>query len=349
MTDFDLLKRISECPGVPGYEQPIRALIIEEISDLVDEVRIDSMGSVIGYRKGAKSEPMMVTAHMDEIGFMVSHIDDQGFIKFQPLGGFDPKTLTSQRVIIHGQQEVIGIMGTKPIHIMNPEERKKAPKIEDYFIDTGLTESEVKKLISVGDPITRERSLIEMGDCFNGKSLDNRISVYILIQTLKLLKGKELPCDLYAAFTVQEEVGLRGAINAAGHIDPIFGLNLDVTIAYDVPGAQPHEMVTRLGQGTAIKILDGSVISDYRMVKYLKQVASDHDIKWQNEILPAGGTDTAAIQKFGKTGAIVGGISIPLRNMHQVIETVHKKDVEASIDLLTQSITLLSTYDWSFR
>lgn len=349
MADFQLLKRISECPGVPGYEQPIRSLIISEVENWVDEVKVDSMGSVVAIKKGKSSDPVMVTAHMDEIGFIVTHIDDQGFVRFHTLGGFDPKTLTSQRVIIHGKEDVIGIMGTKPIHIMNPEDRKKAPKIEDYFIDTGMKVGEVKEKIFVGSPITRERSLIKMGQCYNGKSLDNRISVYILIQTLKALQDVDLPYDVHAVFTVQEEVGLRGAINAAGHINPRFGFNLDVTIAYDVPGAQPHEMVTQLGHGAAIKIMDGSAICDYRMIQYLKNLSEEHKIAWQNEILPAGGTDTAGVQRYGKNGAITGAISIPLRNMHQVIETVHEEDVRSCISLLTLGIEYLDQYDWSFK
>lgn len=349
MKDFDLLKRISECPGVPGFEQPVRALIMEEISELADLIRVDSMGSVVARIEGESSDTVMVTAHMDEIGFIVTHIDDQGFIRFHTLGGFDPKTLTSQRVIIHGKEDVIGIMGTKPIHIMSPEDRKKAPKIEDYFIDTGRDAAEVKERVRVGDPITRERSLIEMGNCYNGKSLDNRISVFILIEAMRALVGKKLPFTLEAVFTVQEEVGLRGAINAAGHINPRFGINLDVTIAYDVPGAQPHEMVTQLGHGTTIKIMDGSVIADYRMVRYLKELADRKEIVWQNEILPAGGTDAAGIQKFGRDGAITGGLSIPLRNMHQVIETVHKEDVQATIDLLVAALENLDQYDWEFK
>lgn len=349
MKDFELLKRISECPGVPGFEQPVRALIMEEISELADQIRVDSMGSVVARIEGESSDTVMVTAHMDEIGFIVTHIDDQGFIRFHTLGGFDPKTLTSQRVIIHGKKDVLGIMGTKPIHIMNPEDRKKAPKIEDYFIDTGRDAAEVKELIRVGDPITRERSLIEMGNCYNGKSLDNRISVFILIEAMRALSGKKLPFTLEAVFTVQEEVGLRGAINAAGHINPRFGINLDVTIAYDVPGAQPHEMVTQLGRGTAIKIMDGSVISDYRMVRYLKELADRKKIVWQNEILPAGGTDAAGVQKYGRDGAITGGLSIPLRNMHQVIETVHKEDVQATIDLLVAALENLDQYGWEFK
>lgn len=349
MAEFELLKKISECPGAPGFEQPIRTLILHELEGVVDNVRMDSMGSVIAHLDGKSSESVMITAHMDEIGFIVTHIDDQGFIRFHTLGGFDPKTLTSQRVVIHGHEDVIGIMGTKPIHIMNPEDRKKAPKIEDYFIDTGYPAARVKEMISVGNPITRERSLIRMGNCYNGKSLDNRISVFILLQALRKLAKMDLPFSVDAVFTVQEEVGLRGAINAAGHINPHFGINLDVTIAYDVPGAQPHEMVTQLGHGTAIKIMDGSAIADYRMVRYFQNMAEENKIPWQHEILPAGGTDTAGIQKYGKDGSIAGALSIPLRNMHQVIETVHKQDVQATIDLLVLATAGLDSYDWSFK
>ena len=190
---------------------------------------------------------------------------------------------------------------------------------------------------------------IEMGNCVNGKSLDNRVSVYILIEVLKNLKDKEIPHDLYAVFTVQEEVGLRGAINAAGHIDPDFGFGLDVTIAFDVPGAQPHEMVSQLGNGTAIKVMDGMTICDYRMVNYLKERAKAENIPWQMEVLPKGGTDTAGLQRYGKRGSIAGAISIPLRNIHQVIEMVDKTDIESTISLLQTAIEQLDQYDWSFK
>ncbi|MEN0003797.1 MAG: M20/M25/M40 family metallo-hydrolase, partial [Bacteroidota bacterium] len=286
---------------------------------------------------------------MDEISFIATHIDDDGFVRFHTLGGFDPKTLTAQRVIVHGKKDLVGVMGSKPIHIMKPEERTKQVPIVDYFIDLGMTKEEVEKYVSVGDPITRERELIEMGDCVNSKSIDNRVSVYILIEALKALKEVEVPYDIYGVFTVQEEVGLRGAISAAHQVNPDFGFGLDVTIAFDVPGAMPHEMVTRLGKGAAIKILDGSVISDYRMVDYLKQLANKHNIKWQPEILPAGGTDTAGVQRYGKKGAISGAISIPLRHIHQTIELAHKEDIRNCIDLLTAALSELDQYNWRFK
>lgn len=163
---------------------------------------------------------MMAAAHMDEIGFMVRHIDDKGFIKFLPLGGFDAKTLTAQRVIVHGKKDLIGVMGVKPIHVMSPAERTKLPEVTDFFIDLGMSKEEVEKYVSVGDSVTRERDLVEMGDCVNVKSLDNRAGCYVLIEALRAIKAskKKPSCNFVAAFTVQEEVGLRGAPGRhAGH------------------------------------------------------------------------------------------------------------------------------------
>ncbi|MFK7936620.1 MAG: M42 family metallopeptidase [Saprospiraceae bacterium] len=348
MINFDLLARICKTPGAPGFEQQVRALVQKELKGIVDEVSVDAMGNVVAIKRGKERKRAMVAAHMDEIGFIVTHVDDDGFIRFHTLGGFDPKTLTSQRVIIHGREDVIGAIGCKPIHLMKPEERTKAYPIKDYFIDTGLPAAKVKELIEIGDSITRDRDLIEMGECVNGKSLDNRVSVYILLETLRELKDEEVPYDIYGVFTVQEEVGLRGAISSAGHINPDFGFGLDVTIAFDVPGAQNHEMVTRLGKGTAIKIMDGMTICDYRMVRYLKKLGTEQNIKWQPEVLTAGGTDTAGIQRYGKNGSIAGAISIPLRNMHQTIETVNKADIRATIDLLKAGLQNLNQYDWDF-
>ena len=346
--NIELLRKICVTPGTSGFEQRIRELVVKEVEPLVDELTIDPMGNVLAIKRGKSRKRAMVAAHMDEIGFIVTQIDDDGFIRFHTIGGFDPKTLSSQRVIVHGKEDVLGVMGSKPIHLMSADERNKPVPISEYYIDTGRPKAEVDQLISVGDPITRERELVEMGNCINCKSLDNRISVYILIESLRALKDATVPYDIYGVFTVQEEVGLRGAISAAHLIDPDFGFGLDVTIAFDVPGAQSHEMITRLGKGAAIKVMDGSVISDYRMVDYLKKVADKHEIQWQPEILPAGGTDTAGIQRYGKKGAITGAISIPLRNMHQTIEMANKEDVQRCIDLLTAGLSELDQYDWRF-
>ena len=342
-----LLAKVCELPGAPGFEKKIRDFIIEEVSPLVDDVVVDNLGNVMAIKRGAKNpenKKVMVAAHMDEIGFIVTHIDDNGFVRFHTLGGFDPKTLTAQRVIVHGSEDLIGVMGSKPIHVMTQDERNKMPKVTDFFIDLGMSKEEVEKVIKVGDPITRERKLIEMGDCVNCKSIDNRVAVFILLEGLRSLDNP--PYDVYATFTVQEEVGLRGANVAAHLINPDFGIALDTTIAYDLPGAAPHERITELGKGTAIKIMDGSTICDYRMVDFMKVTANKNNIAWQPEILPAGGTDTAGVQRMGKQGAIAGAISIPTRHLHQVIEMAHKNDIDLSIQLLRACLQEMDRYDW---
>jgi endoglucanase len=347
MKNIKLLKDICEVAGAPGFEKRIREMVIKEVTPLVDEVSLDNMGNVTAFVKGKdSSKKIMIAAHMDEIGFIITHIDDNGFGRFHTLGGFDPKTLTAQRVIVHGKKDIIGVMGSKPIHVMSTEERNKVPKTTDYFIDFGMSKEEVEKYIEVGNPVTRDRELIEMGDCVNCKSIDNRVSVFILLETLRKLKNP--PFDVYGVFTVQEEVGIRGAQVATQTIQPDFAICLDTTIAFDVPGAPAHEKVTELGKGTAIKIMDSRTICDYRMVEFLKQTADKNKITWQNEILTAGGTDTSALQQMTAGGSIAGAISIPTRHIHQVIEMAHKDDIKGSIDLLLNAIKDLKKYDWKF-
>ncbi len=347
--DVKLLSRICKAPGAPGFEIEIRKLVLSELEGLVDEVRVDNMGNVIALKRGKSDEKKsMAAAHMDEIGFIVSHIDDKGFVRFNPLGGFDPKTLTAQRVIIHGVEDVVGVMGCKPIHIMKPEERGKKMELSDFYIDTGLSKEQLDEVIEVGSPITRERELIELGDCVNVKSLDNRVSVFVLLETLRSLKkSRRKPAyDFYAAFTVQEEVGIRGANVSAMEVKPDFGFGLDTTLACDTPGVPPQDVITRLGEGAAIKIMDSSTICDYRMVAYMKKVADEKKVKWQHELLPAGGTDTAGLQRMVPGGSIAGAISIPTRYIHQSIEMAHTADIENCIKLLVACVCDLDKGDW---
>jgi len=347
--NVELLSEICRTPGAPGFEQKVRELVIRELKDHVDSIEIDNMGNVSAIKKGLADKRVMIGAHMDEIGFIVTHIDDQGFLRFHTLGGFDPKTHTAQRVVVHGKKDLVGVMSSKPIHVMTPEEKNKLPKNSDYFIDLGMKRKEVEKHISIGNPITRQRDLIEMGSCVNSKSLDNRLAVYVLIEMLKELKGKDVPYDIYGVFTVQEEVGLRGANTAAQKIQPDFGFGLDTTIAFDCPGAGKHEKITSLGEGTAIKIMDSRTICDYRMVDYMKKTAKKNKIKWQPEILTAGGTDTAGIQQMTAGGSIAGAVSIPTRHLHQTVEMADKDDIRRSIDLLKACCIEIDQYDWSFK
>lgn len=343
--NIPLLKEICETPGAPGYESRIRELVLREITPHADRISMDNMGNILAIKKGRSDKKVMVPAHMDEIGFIVTHIDDNGFIRFHTLGGFDPKTLTAQRVIVHGRKDLLGVMGSKPIHVMTPEERNKVPKFKDYFIDLGLPKEEIDKHVRVGDTITRERELIELGNHVSCKSIDNRISVYILIETIKNLKNPA--CDVYAVFTVQEEVGIRGANVSALQIQPDFGIALDTTVAYDLPGAAPHEKITSLGSGAGIKVMDSGTICDFRMVRFLTELAEKEGINHQMEVLTAGGTDTAGVQRMTPGGSIAGAISIPTRYLHQVIEMANKQDIMDSMNLLASALECMDNYDWS--
>ena len=347
MINTKLLAKLCEVAGAPGHENRVRKIVLEEIEPYVDDISVDNMGNVIAVKKGKESKRVMIGAHMDEIGFIVTHIDDKGFVYFHTLGGFDPKTLTAQRVIIHGKKDVLGVMGSKPIHLMSVADRQKVPTTKDYFIDTGLDKKSLEKIVGVGDTITRERKMIEMGDCLNCKSLDNRVSVFILIEVLKQIKTIP-PYDIYAVFTVQEEIGIRGANVSSLQINPDFGFGLDTTIAWDTPGSTKQEQVSALGDGACIKVMDSSTVCDYRMVAYMKEVAKKNKIKTQLEILPAGGTDTSGIQRMNPGGSIAGAVSIPTRHIHQVIEMVNKKDVKASIELLKACVEGLDSYNWNF-
>jgi len=348
--NVNLLAEICEASGAPGYEIEIRKLILSKLDGLADVISTDNMGNVIALVKGKSSEKRIAAAtHMDEIGFMVTHIDDDGFLRFTTLGGFDPKTLTAQRVIINGKKDIPGVMGCKPVHVMTAEERNAPLKISQYYIDTGLSKEEVEKYVQVGTPITRKQDLVELGDNVSVKSLDNRATCYQLLETLREIKesANMPPYDFYAIFTVQEEVGVRGAQVSALEIKPDFAIGLDVTIASDVPGTPAEDKVTSLGKGAAIKVMDASTICDYRMVEFMKLTADKHKIEWQPEILQAGGTDTASLQRMVPGGSIAGAISVPTRYIHQSIETASKKDIAASVKLLTAAVLEIDQHDWS--
>ncbi len=344
--NFNLLHKISSIPGAPGFESKLRDFVISEIKDLVDEISVDNLGNLIALRKGTKSEgkKVAVAAHMDEIAFMVKHIDDNGFLKFIPLGGFDPKTLTSLRVLVHGKKDLLGVMGSKPIHLMTAADRSKGPTLDEYYIDLGLPKEEVEDIVSVGDSVTRIGELVELGNCVSGKSLDNRISVFMLIETLKQLG--EIPYDFYACFTVQEEVGVRGAVTVANAINPDFAIALDTTIAADTPGTPKEKQVTQLHKGATIKLYDGGLVADRRMVDFMKSEAIRNGIDYQVEVLPAGKTDASALQLYSKAGAITGAISVPTRYIHQTVETVSKKDVLDDIQLLVACLETIDKHHW---
>lgn len=335
--NFDLLKRLCETPGVPSREEPIRALVMEELRPLTNSVTVDTLGNVIGLKRGSGGPRVMIAAHMDEIGFLVKHIDDKGFIRLQPVGGWDPRSMVAQRVWVHGfaGRSLLGVLmpGTKPIHLQTPEDANKAPKIEEFFVDLSLPADEVKALVEVGDTVTMARTCELVGNNVVSKTLDNRVSVFVMIEAVRLV-GEHV-CDILAVATTQEEVGLRGATTAAHALEPDIGIAVDVTLANDFPGPADHERVTQLGAGPAIKIMDSSLLCHPRLVRHFRDIAQAHGIPYQLEILQRGGTDAGGIQR-SRGGVPSFTLSIPTRYVHTVNETAAVADIEASISLLAR-------------
>ncbi|MFN3346554.1 MAG: M42 family metallopeptidase [Candidatus Bipolaricaulaceae bacterium] len=329
---MELLKRLSEAPGVPGREEAIRAIVREALEGYVDEFEVDRLGNIIAHKRGLGPK-VVVAAHMDEIGFLVSHVDEEtGHLRIEPVGGFDARTLIASRVVVHTQSgPLLGLIGTKPVHILTEEERKKEIRIQDLFVDVGLPGKEVKGRVRVGDPVTLYQTFAEVGELVSGKALDDRVGVYVGVEALRRLGTHR--ADIYFVGTVQEEVGLRGARTSAFQIAPEIGVALDVTLACDMPGVQPHEQVTKLGKGVAIKVKDSASISHPGLVRFLVKLAEEKSIPYQLEILPRGGTDAGAIQ-LAREGAAVVTLSVPTRYVHTVVEAAHKKDIEAAISLL---------------
>jgi endoglucanase len=338
-----LLQRLTEAHGTSGFEDAIRIIVRQELKGFCD-FETDAMGNLICRReptaKTKKGPPrrLMLAAHMDEIGFMVRHIDEKGFLRVNPLGGWDPRQMASQRVVVHAKADPVpGLLmaSSKPKHMLTPEEAAKAPKVEDYFVDTGLPVDEVRQRVRLGDPVTMSRSFIQLGELMSCKAMDDRVAVYTMIEAVKAAKKHAV--DLYAVATVQEEIGLRGAAASGAGIKPDVAIAIDITLANDFPGIPDSDQVTRLGQGAAIKIMDSSLICHPKVVDHFRSLAEKYQIPHQIEVLPMGGTDAGAIQRL-HGGIPAFTLSIPCRYTHTVNETVHAKDVDASVDLLARYI-----------
>lgn len=331
-----LLQELSEAPGVSGREDLIRDIVVREIKDHVDSLSVDAMGNVIAIREGSAKAPqrIMFAAHMDEIGFYVSYVDDRGFLRLQEVGGFDTRNLFARRVLVHTKKGPLkGILNPtgKALHVSTPEDRRAYKEISDFYVDLGLSGKQVKSLVSVGDMVTLHAPFELVGDYATGKCLDNRALVYVGIRALQSMKKPKN--DIYGVFTVQEEVGLRGAQPSAFGVDPHIGLALDTTVAGDTPGMAPESRVTSLGGGAAIKVMDGSVICSREIVDRLAATAKKFKIKHQFEVLPRGGTDAGAIQRV-RAGVKTAAISVPTRYLHSVTESVHTADLVSAEELL---------------
>jgi endoglucanase len=335
--DFALLERLCQAPGIGGRERMIRDVVRDELAPLVDDVRVDALGNLIATRKGSGPR-IMIAAHIDEIGFLVRYIDDEGFIRLQPVGGFDARVLVAQRVLVHPRdgEPIPGALqpGTKPKHLLGPGEAKEIT-LDDLFVDTGLPAGQVRDRISIGDMVTLDRPTVQMGDNVVSKALDDRLGVYVMIEAVRA--AKRSGAEVIAVATTQEEVGLRGATTAAFELEPDIAIALDVTIAGDIPGMPKDSAVTRLGDGAAIKVFDSSQIPNLAVIETLRSIAERENIPYQLEVLPRGGTDAGAIQR-SRAGVYTGTISMPSRYVHTVNETANTADIDACVDLLAAFI-----------
>ncbi|QLG26031.1 M42 family metallopeptidase [Halorarum halophilum] len=339
--DFDLLRELTETSGVPGYEDRVRDVVRRELAERTDEVRTDAMGNVVGTvhadggddTDGDGNYEVAVAAHMDEIGFMVKHVTDDGFLKLDALGGWDARVLRAQRVRVHADGgDVTGVIGSVPPHTLSDEEKGTEESVEDAVVDLGMDAEAVAEAVSVGDLVTMEQSTVELGDCVTGKALDDRVCVFAMLEAASRIEDPDVTVHFCA--TVQEEVGLRGATALGVDVDPDLAVALDVTVASDVPGVKEDKHVTELGEGTAIKLKDSSVITTPKVHRRLRDVAEAEGIDHQLEVLPSGGTDTAGFQNTNGAKP-VGAISVPTRYLHTVTETAHGDDIADTVDLLT--------------
>jgi endoglucanase len=331
--EYDLLCELTEARGVPGYEDDVRDIVRREFEARTDRVRTDAMGNVVGTIEGDADYAVAVAAHMDEIGFMVRHVTDEGFVQVDPLGGFDARVLRAQRVTVHGDEDLTGVIGSVPPHTLTDEQKEKADEVKDVYIDVGRDGEAVDDLVSVGDLVTLDQTTTRMGDRITGKALDDRVCLFAMLEAADRIEDPDV--TIHFAATVQEEVGLRGAQALGVDIDPDLAVALDVTVANDVPQiGEAADAVTELGAGTAIKLKDSSVITSPKVHRRLTDVAEAEGIDHQHEVLPAGGTDTAGFQNTAGAKP-VGAISIPTRYLHTVTETAAGDDVTATIDLLT--------------
>jgi len=336
----ELLKKLSNAHGLSGSEGNILEIVKEELEGRVDEMYEDRMGNLVAVRKGSDFS-VMLAAHADEIGLMVKAIDEKGYLRFVTFGGWYPPTLYNQRVILHGSKgSVVGVLGGKPPHKMDEEERKKGVRIDDLFIDIGATSrEEVENLgVEIGTPATFDRDMAELANGrITGKAFDNRAGVALLVKTMQ---EADSPFTIYGVFTVQEEVGLKGAKTSAYSLNPDCAVATDVTFPGDHPGIELKDVPVEMSKGPIITIADASgrgLIASRAMVKWLKDTAVGKNIPFQLEVGSGGTTDATAIH-LERGGIPSTTLSIPTRYIHSPVEVMDVRDVEDGVRLLVEAL-----------
>jgi len=347
MSDIkSLLEKLSNAHGISGWEGSIQQIVKEEIAPYVDEIRLDKLGNLIATKKGV-APSIMIDAHADEIGLMVKHVDEKGFLRFIRIGGWFDQTLLNQRVVIHTRSgPIIGVIGCKPPHVMKDEDRKKVIEAKDMFIDIGCTsQKEVEALgILPGTPISMDRTFATLqGDRVTGKAFDNRAGLIIMIEALKRTKSKS---TIYAVAAVQEEVGLKGAKVAAYSLDPDLAIATDVTIPGDHPGIEKKDAPIEMGKGPVVVVADASgrgLMATPQIIEWMAGTAREFEIPVQLEASEGGTTDGTSIY-LTRSGIPTGVISVATRYIHSPVEVLSISDIEKAADLVARCLETAGRY-----
>lgn len=324
-----LIEELTNLNGVSGDEGEVRAFIKEQITKYADEVIVDTIGNLIALKKGDSSKKVMLAAHMDEVGFIVSGINDKGFIEFRPVGGIDTRVIISKKVVI-GKNKIKGVIGMKAIHLQKRSERDTVPEVKNIFIDIGAKDKKMaEEKVSLGDYIAFDTQFEKLGeDSIKAKAIDDRAGCAVLIELMK----KPIKYDTYFCFTTQEEVGLRGARVAAHRIEPDIALVIESTTASDVFGQEEHEYVTKMGEGAVVSFMDRTTIVDKDFRKWLYESAKAEGIKVQYKCAATGGNDAGRIHMTAG-GVKTASVSVPCRYLHSPCGIASMKDIEAVCEL----------------
>lgn len=343
-----MLKDLTDARGVPGNEKEAREVMEKYIKPYADDVYTDNLGSLIAEKRGNKKGPkIMVAGHLDEVGFMVTRVDDNGFVYFQTVGGWWSQVMLAQRVtIMTGAGDVTGVIGSKPPHILTPEQRKKPVDIKEMFIDIGASSKEEAAEFGVkpGDSVVPYFEFTQMNNekMLLAKAWDNRIGCAIAIEVLKRLKKEKHPNVVYGVGTVQEEVGLRGAKTSANLIQPDIAFGVDVGIAGDTPGVTAKDAQASMGEGPQILLYDASMISHKGLRDFVTDTADENNLPYQFDALPAGGTDSGSIH-LSHDGVPALSITVPTRYIHSHAAMLHRDDFENAVNIIVEVIKKLDS------
>jgi putative aminopeptidase FrvX len=335
-----ILRELSEAVGVSGDEGDVRAILLDAVRGHVDEVKVDALGNVLAFQRGTGRQRLrvMLAAHMDEVGLMVAGHDNDGFLRVRAVGGIDPRLLPGALLQV-GSERIPGVIGVKPIHLLKEEEGQRAPKVDDLVVDIGAQgKDEAKRLAPLGTYAAFATRFRELGPTVTGKAFDDRVGCAVLVE---LLRGARFRFDVHAAFTVQEEVGLRGARVAAYAIEPDCAFALEGTIADDIPKDKDVSPTTELGQGPAITVMDRSYIADRRLVRLLTTTAEALGIPYQIKQPGIGGTDAGAIQP-AREGVPSVTVAVPCRYIHGPVALMSLDDFDNTARLMRESLSRLT-------